>query len=74
MKVGQKYACNGTAMNLLSKILGAVTGESLAWAATMRIDPVNRLVTSMTRDRAGRTFSRYHPPFIAAVVAAMCEN
>jgi len=42
-----------------------------AAAAATRIDRVNDLVISMTRNAAGRSFQKYHQRFIDAVVAGM---
>jgi CubicO group peptidase (beta-lactamase class C family) len=38
-----------------------------ASSATLRIDPVNKLVIAMTRNQAGKNFREYHLKFIAAI-------
>ena len=44
-----------------------------ASAATTRIDPVNDLVISMTRNTAGSNFQKYHQRFIGAIVDGMAD-
>ena len=42
-----------------------------ASSATMRIDPENKLVVVMTRNTAGKNFSKYHPRFMKAVAGGL---
>jgi hypothetical protein len=36
--------------------------------STLRVDPTNDLVISMTRNAAGKNFDKYHRQFIAAII------
>ncbi len=44
-------------------------GHGAASAATFRIDPVNNLVITMTRNNAGAYYGDYHPKFIEAIAS-----
>jgi hypothetical protein len=48
-------------------------GQGAASARTLRIDPDNDLVISMTRRSAGKNFDKYHPRFLKAVAEGMAE-
>ena len=48
-------------------------GHGAASAATLRIDPDNDLMISMTRKAAGRNLDKYHPRFLKTVVEGMTE-
>ena len=55
-------------------VLGKRTfGHGAASSATLRIDPENDLVVSMTRDSAGRNFGKYHQRFLRAVVDSIAD-
>ena len=43
-------------------------GHGAASSATFLVDPVNDLVIVMTRNDAGKNFSKYHPQFLQAIV------
>jgi CubicO group peptidase (beta-lactamase class C family) len=49
-------------------------GHGAASSATLRIDPDNDLVISMTRRTAGKNFDKYHPRFLKAVAEGMAEG
>jgi len=49
-------------------------GHGAASSATLRIDPGNDLIISMTRNSRGRNFEKYHPKFIRAVVDGIAEK
>jgi len=48
-------------------------GHGSAASATLRIDLANDLVVSMTRNRAGRNFGKYHGRFLKAVADGMID-
>jgi CubicO group peptidase (beta-lactamase class C family) len=55
-------------------VLGKRTfGHGSAASATLRIDPDNDVVVSMTRNSAGKNFDKYHARFIRAVADGMLE-
>ncbi|MCL3781003.1 hypothetical protein EMN47_11470 [Prolixibacteraceae bacterium JC049] len=43
-------------------------GHTAASFATLRIDPENKLIVIMNRNRGGSNFEKYHPQFIDAVI------
>jgi CubicO group peptidase (beta-lactamase class C family) len=57
-----------------NNVLGERTfGHGSAASATLRIDPDNDVVVSMTRNSAGKNFDKYHARFIRAVADGMLE-
>jgi CubicO group peptidase (beta-lactamase class C family) len=49
-------------------------GHGAASSATLRIDPQNKLVITVCRNRAGRNFGRHHRAFIQAIVDGMADG
>lgn len=48
-------------------------GHTAASSATLRIDPENKLVVVMTRNKGGSNFEKYHPLFIEAVLEGLTK-
>ncbi len=51
----------------------ATFGHGAASSATLWIDPVNDLVITMTRNRAGTNFDTYHPRYLKAIVDGIAD-
>ncbi len=48
-------------------------GHGSAASATLRIDLENDLVVSMTRNRAGKNFGKYHPAFLKLIADSVAK-
>ena len=59
---------------MMGKLSDKTFGHGAASAATFVIDPAHELVVVMTRNRAGKNFSKYHPKFVDAIVAGINET
>jgi CubicO group peptidase (beta-lactamase class C family) len=49
-------------------------GHGAASGATFVVDPDNELIIVMTRNRAGKNHSKYHPMFIQAILSGLPEK